>query len=103
MMRIITKVALAAAGPAAMAVGLGYLAMTAPRPEAAQLLYAHAGTVAAIGLLAGIGVWLGHYLQEVLRVSRYLADETDEAKTRLLWRSALQGQNADLIFGPKET
>lgn len=106
MMHVITKVAITAAVPAVIAVGLGYLAMKAPRPETAQLLYAHAGTVAALGILAGVVVWWGHYIKEGLRhtgrTSRRVLRETDEAKVRMLMLADLNGDNVDAIFGPKE-
>lgn len=102
MMHVITKVAITASVPAALAVGLGYLAMKAPRPEAAQLLYAHAATMAILGILAGVVVWAVNIMQEELIVSRNLARETNEAKVRMLMLADLNGDNVDAIFGPKE-
>lgn len=102
MMHIITKVATAAALPAAMALGFGYLAMKAPRPEAAQLLYAHAATMAGIGILAGVVVWVGHYVLEALTVARALNREANEARVRMLMLADSGGGDAGSIFGPKE-
>lgn len=103
MMHIITKVTLAAAAPAAMAVGLGYLAMTAHRPEAAQLLYAQAATTAGIGILAGIVMWASHYVLEALRAAQANKREADEAKVRMLMMAdSGRGGIVDSIFGPKE-
>lgn len=100
-MHIITKVALAAAVPAVLAVGFGYLAMTAHRPDAAHLLYAHAATMAGIGILAGVVMWVGHYVLEALRATQVQNREADEAKVRMLML-ADRGRIADSIFGPKD-
>lgn len=99
MMHIITKVAIAAAVPAAVAVGFGYLAMRAPRPEAAQLLYVHAFTVAVIGILVGVIVWAATSVQEALR---HLADEKEEARVRLVMAAMRRGVDTNLIYGPKD-
>lgn len=98
MMHIITKVAIAAAIPAVAAVGISCLAMKAPRPETAQLLYALASTVLVVGILVGVVVWVGHNIQKGLMK---IAGESDEAKVRMLMHAAMR-ENADIVFGPKE-
>lgn len=100
MMHIIAKVATTAAIPAAVAVVLGYLAMTAQRTEEAQQLYASSAIIAILGMLSVIVVWVGHRTREQLQK---IHNANKEAQVRLLMKAATdRGADMNAIFGPKE-